>query len=357
MFFASMLVIFVLTFTQRQPSAYTSKILIMHNKLPELDTILKEVCVRYFCAMIIASSFFAVYYWYEDIKPLNIIVGACPIVHILLFVIPYKLNYQALKPLISVYLIYVSVFLFLQIIFFWSFGQITVFMWYSIIPIAAMIFFKRKTVIFWSIYVLVLICLGFIVVPFMPERYYQKPTDNQLMVINIMTIVLNISFVMLFIYYHNKISLIKELQLRQSEELLENKGEEEIETKEVEIEKFESLYNEILTYFSEKKPYCNPDFTIVQLAEDLDSNVKYISRVIKLKENVNFSVFLNMYRISLVKELIADNYHNKYTIGYIYTTAGFRHQSTFNKVFKEIEGVTPSEYIKSSRIRNDKAKE
>ncbi len=48
--------------------------------------------------------------------------------------------------------------------------------------------------------------------------------------------------------------------------------------------------------------------------------------------------------------MIAKDYHNKY----IYLSAGFRHQSTFNKVFKEIEGITPSEYIKGGKIRNDK---
>jgi len=306
--------------------------------------------------MIIASSLFAIYYWYEDIEPLNTIVGICAIVHILFFVIPYKLNYEALKPLISVYLVYVSAFLYIQILFFWSFGQITVFMWFSIIPVAAMIFYKRKTVILWSVYILVLICSVFIIEPLIPERHYQKPTDEQLMITNIMTIVLSICILTLFIYYLNKINLIKELQSRQYEEFPETKEEEE-EEKEFETEKFETLYSDILNYFSEKKPYCNPDFTIVQLAEDLNSNVKYISRIIKLKENVNFSVFLNMYRINLVKELIAEDYHNKYTIGYIYITAGFRHQSTFNKVFKEIEGITPSEYIKSSKIKNDKSRD
>lgn len=321
----------------------------MHSKPPELDTVLKEVCIRYFYAIIIVTAFFSTYYWYEGIKPLNYIVGICMIVHILLFFIPYKLSYKALKPLIPVYLVYNSVFLYIQIIFFWSFGQITVFMWYTIIPVAVMVFFNRKTVVLWSVYVLVLICSAFIVVPFIPEGYYQKLTDNQLMVINIMTIVLSISFIMFFIYYLNKINLIKELQSRQYKEDFEIKEEEEI--KEAENIKFENLYNEILNYFSEKRPYCNPDFTIVQLAEDLKTNVKYVSRVIKTKESVNFSVFLNIYRINLIKELIAKDYHDKYTIGYIYIIAGFRHQSTFNKVFKEIEGITPSEYIKRGRIK------
>ncbi len=81
-------------------------------------------------------------------------------------------------------------------------------------------------------------------------------------------------------------------------------GKEKKEEEEKEInakrERYEALYNAQLLL--RKKPYCNPEFSIVQLAEDLNSNVKYISRAIRLKENVNFSVFLNMYRINLIKK-------------------------------------------------------
>ncbi|MFR0679383.1 MAG: hypothetical protein ACLSIO_17040 [Dysgonomonas mossii] len=74
-------------------------------------------------------------------------------------------------------------------------------MWYSIIPIAAMIFFKRKTVVLWGIYVLVLVCSVFIIGSFIPKGYFHSPTEKQFMIINIMTIVLSISFIMFFVYY------------------------------------------------------------------------------------------------------------------------------------------------------------
>jgi AraC-like DNA-binding protein len=319
----------------------------MNDIQTKLNIILKEVCVRYFYAIIIASSLFAIYYWYEGIEPLNYIVGVCPIVHLLLIFIPYKLDYESIRSLIPVYLIYVSAFLYSQVLYFWPLGQITAFMWYSIIPVAAMLFFKRRTVVIWGIYVLVLICSVFIVSPFIQVGDYTPPTEKQLAVTNIMTIVLSIIFVIFFVYYLNKVNLIKVSQL--IDYRTDVAGDTEVKP---EVDKFESLYIEILSYFSEKKPYCDADFTITQLAKDLNSNVKYVSRVIKIRENVNFNVFLNMYRINFVKEQIAKDYHNKYTIKYIYISAGFRHQSTFNKVFKEIEGITPSEYIKNNKMKS-----
>lgn len=270
----------------------------------KLDSILKEVCIRYFYAIIIASSPFAIYYLHEGIGPLNYIVGMCPIVHLLLIFIPYSLNYESIKSLIPVYLIYISFFLYANVLYFWPLGQITAFMWYSIIPVAAMLFFKRRTVAIWGIYILVLICSVFVVSPFVPRGDYVPPTREQLAVTNIMTIVLSICFIIFFIYYLNKINFLKELLLVD----YKSNTFEEIETKS-EADKFEALYIEILNYFSEKKPYCDADFTITQLAKDLNSNVKYVSKVIKDKENMNFNVFLNVYRINLVKEQIAKDYH------------------------------------------------
>lgn len=322
----------------------------MQSKLTELDAILKEICVRYFYVIIIILLCFSIYYIHENLKPLNYIVTMGLFFHVLIFFIPYKLSYKSIKSLIPIYLGYISFFLFANVIYFWSLNQITAFMWYSIIPVAVMIFFNRKTVILWSIYVLIHICSLFIIVPFIPEGYFERPSNLQLTVINIMTIISSISFIIFFISYLNKINLIKGIALYENELNTEIIDHEDVQN--TEMLKFEDLYIDILNYFAEKRPYCDPNFTIVQLAKDLNSNVKYVSRIIKIKEDVNFSVFINMHRINLIKALIAKDYHNKYTIRYIYTTAGFRHQSTFNKVFKEIEGITPSEYIKSNQEKN-----
>jgi AraC-like DNA-binding protein len=62
---------------------------------------------------------------------------------------------------------------------------------------------------------------------------------------------------------------------------------------------------------------------------------------------MNYTFFVNTFRIKHVKKLIAQNTHNRFTLEYIYLSSGFKNQSTFNKVFKQIEGVTPSEYYKN----------
>jgi len=159
-----------------------------------------------------------------------------------------------------------------------------------------------------------------------------------------MTIICSLGLIFYFLFYLNKINNLKILTTKQEEtDSYETNNKEE----EIDNEKFIELYNNILTYFEKKKPYCNPDFTVSQLAMALHTNVTYISKAIKIGKDTNFNIFINTYRVDMIKEMLEKDIQHKYTIRHIYISAGFRHQSTFNKVFKQIEGITPSEYIKN----------
>ena len=309
----------------------------------EITKIKRKVCLQFLIGMVTVLSAFTLYYFYIDLKPINYFVAVFLATHLFFVFVPLLLDYETFKPLIPVYLIFLAGYLYLDILYFWLFQQVTVFLWVIIFPVGLTLFFEKKTVIFWNISIFLLYCTIFIVALFIPKESLSIPTSSQLVIINIMTFVLSGGFILFFSYYHSKLEQLKDLSMTMFE------SDEGNYLSDSENGKFDTLYTDIIQYFTDKKPYCNPDFTITELAKDLDTNVKYIARVIKIKENVNFIVFLNTYRINLVKEKIAQNDHNKYTLGYIYNQCGFRHQSTFNKVFKEIEGVTPSEYINNRK--------
>uniref|UniRef100_UPI0025BC075A helix-turn-helix domain-containing protein n=1 Tax=Chryseobacterium sp. TaxID=1871047 RepID=UPI0025BC075A len=61
------------------------------------------------------------------------------------------------------------------------------------------------------------------------------------------------------------------------------------------------------------------------------------------------------YRVNFVKKLIKESDMKKITLMNIYTEAGFSNQATFNRVFKQLEGITPSKYIlhRKSDINSD----
>lgn len=66
---------------------------------------------------------------------------------------------------------------------------------------------------------------------------------------------------------------------------------------------------------------------------------------------MNFKTLINTYRINYIKEEMKTNYP-RYTLMSIYREAGFKHQSTFNRAFKQIENKTPLEYMKSFGIES-----
>jgi YesN/AraC family two-component response regulator len=118
------------------------------------------------------------------------------------------------------------------------------------------------------------------------------------------------------------------------------------------IEKYLALFNDVKMIVEEKGYFKNVDFTISELSNILKSNNLYISKSIKVNGFSNFNHYLNICRIDNVKKLLYENDISKVTLMYIYTESGFSNQSTFNRVFKQIEGITPSEYI--TTIKNER---
>ena len=322
------------------------------SSISELNKIKKQICIRYFIIIICVFSFFSIYYTYQGIEPFNYLIILCTIIHLLWFYIPYKLSYESIRPLLPLYFSFIILALYPNAMYFWSIGQLTPFMWYTVIPIGAMVFFPSRTALFWSIFVFILICSIFLISPFISSLGINHFTEEQQMILNIATIISCLILIFFFLFYMNKINQIKDIRLFKEYEERKVRPAESAENidsgnaEEEDPEKYNNLYNEILNYFEEKKPYCDPDFSISQLVVDLNTNTKYVSKAIKYNKDVNFNEFVNMYRIDFVKKMLTKDFQNKYTLRYLYISAGFRHQSTFNKVFKRIEGVTPSDYIR-----------
>lgn len=321
----------------------------------ELNKIRRKISVGYFYLIIAIFLLFTGYYWYESITPIKYLMAVGLFLHCVFFFIPYMLNYESFKPLVSVYLVSVSIIVYPLVLLFWQFGQVTTFMWFFLIPVASMIFYSVRVVILWSLYIFILICSVFLISLVFPEIVpVISITSEQISAINILTI---ICFLVLLFYFLYSMNIINQAKIAESIESEANPLTIENHITEQEIEKLNKLFENISVNFKKKKPYCDPDFTISQLAASLDSNITYISKAIKLNRDMSFNIFINTYRIEMVKDMLDNDYQNKYTMKHIYTSSGFRHQSTFNKVFKQISNVTPSEYIKdleSGRYKGDK---
>jgi AraC-like DNA-binding protein/uncharacterized Tic20 family protein len=106
----------------------------------------------------------------------------------------------------------------------------------------------------------------------------------------------------------------------------------------------EKYLTRLFRHMDNKKPYLDADLTIQDIAESLNIPRHYLTQVINEKLNKNFYQFINEYRVEEVKRLLMDKDFKKFTITAIAFESGFNSKSAFNSAFKEITGMTPTEY-------------
>lgn len=82
------------------------------------------------------------------------------------------------------------------------------------------------------------------------------------------------------------------------------------------------------------------------VAEELDLNPSYLCRLFKEEMQTSFVTFLQNYRIEKAAELLSGT-NDK--IGEIGELVGYENQQYFNKVFKSIKGMSPSEFREKKR--------
>ncbi|NQY31110.1 MAG: AraC family transcriptional regulator [Flavobacteriaceae bacterium] len=112
----------------------------------------------------------------------------------------------------------------------------------------------------------------------------------------------------------------------------------------VNTEFHKGLKAKLLTIMEKEKLYLDASLTIHSLANQLNSNSKYLSQLINNDLKKNFVLFVNEYRIREAKRLLLDKSNNNITIESIGYDVGFKSKSAFNAVFKKITNQTPSEF-------------
>jgi len=100
----------------------------------------------------------------------------------------------------------------------------------------------------------------------------------------------------------------------------------------------------LLKYMNEKKPFLIPDITLSSLASELDVTPDHLSGIINNKLGKNFFDFINHYRIEEFKTRSLADENKKFTLLSIAYDCGFNSKATFNRVFKNVTGITPGEY-------------
>lgn len=134
----------------------------------------------------------------------------------------------------------------------------------------------------------------------------------------------------------------------QVEENLENKSKELISKKTASIlsETEERILKE-LVLFEESLEFNNSEISLFNLANQINTNTKYLSEIIKKHKGVNFNQYINELRIKYIVEKLSNNpEYLKYKISHLAEETGFSSHSAFTSVFKQIMEISPSAFIR-----------
>ena len=105
-------------------------------------------------------------------------------------------------------------------------------------------------------------------------------------------------------------------------------------------------YIKLLENHLEKdKPYKDRELTIFDLSDQLQIPRHFLSEVINEHLGKNFYTLVNEYRLEEVKKRMVDPAFKHLTILAIAYDAGFNSKSSFNTIFKQKTGITPSQYL------------
>jgi AraC-like DNA-binding protein len=104
--------------------------------------------------------------------------------------------------------------------------------------------------------------------------------------------------------------------------------------------------NEVLI---KEKLFLDEDLTLNKLANAINLSDKKLSAIINQKMETSFYDLINSFRIEeFKKRAISEEFDNLTILGIAYD-CGFKSKSTFNRLFKSIVRMSPSEFIKNKK--------
>lgn len=261
----------------------------------------------------------------------------------------YRLEYQILKYFLDYYLVAKITLLFVLLFMFWKIAPETI-LFFALLPLGLYNLYSFKTVLLLTS----LITLLLVIMVNLPLSYFPDIIVNKNAHLSKVKVLLTFLPISLFLIFYNIKIFEKKHQYKDSKAAPENEDTASEKSKakegdEENLQMYTEIYHRIKEYLESETPWKNPEFGIQDLAYEFGINTTYLSKAISQNSDTNFKNLINTYRINYIKDEMKVNYP-KYTLMHIYISAGFKHQSTFNRAFKQIENKTPSEYMRSIGI-------
>lgn len=105
-----------------------------------------------------------------------------------------------------------------------------------------------------------------------------------------------------------------------------------------------SLTTQLNMLMNKEKLFTNPELNLDDLAKRLNISRNFLSQFINEYLQTNFFDYINGFRVEEMKRLLLDTEKEYMTIYALAVEAGFSAKSTYNRIFKQLTGMTPSEF-------------
>ncbi|MGN0281465.1 MAG: helix-turn-helix domain-containing protein [Prevotella sp.] len=118
----------------------------------------------------------------------------------------------------------------------------------------------------------------------------------------------------------------------------------------------DEMKEKILDIIVMKKKYKDKNYSARQLAEDLGTNTRYISAVVNVRFHMNYTSFVNKFRIEEAMTILTDKRYKDLNMEEVSDMVGFANRQSFYASFYKIMNMTPRDYRVQHQEQQAKAK-
>ena len=122
----------------------------------------------------------------------------------------------------------------------------------------------------------------------------------------------------------------------------------------IEEDPFYDLSLAIKDYLIKEKPFLHPEFSISDIALQLQVPQNHVSYCVNNIMKIKFASLKSELRIAYVIDLLTGDLNEAFTIEGIAQQSGFKSRASFYNAFKEKTGITPTEFITMQKENRNK---
>lgn len=141
----------------------------------------------------------------------------------------------------------------------------------------------------------------------------------------------------------------KEIMLKAIPDNVNYKQNKKYKQSLLDTDEIKNYSKELELIMEDYKLYLNPDLSLKDLASYLELPANYVSQLLNLGFQKNFSEYVNSYRVNEFKERVLLEEYKGLTLMAVAYDSGFNSKTVFNTFFKKIEGTTPNSYLRSNQ--------